>query len=831
MQELKVSNILSNLPLMFERNIGQHDEKVQFILHQNECTTFFTDTELVLSIKSNEEIQQVDELDNKAVLNMPLNNLNEYKINVLRISFENSNKVPQIIGKNEVNCKLNYFKGDNKLKWKCCIPLYEKLLYKEVYSGVDILYYEEKGNIKFDFIVGSNKEIENILLNFDGADKLEIDEDGNLEIVIEDRVLKLLKLQAYQDSNSIEGNFTIEDDYKVKFNIPYYDEGEKIIIKLLLLFETFKPSNVMDKGNSIAVDEKKCVYITGITSVSSFPEKRVYKNTVLGKDYSTFLIKIDTTKKGQSSLVYYSYIGGSGIDEGIAIDIDSDNVAYIVGSTNSVTGFPVTEKSYSYNYPGGDATGFLVKIDTTKVGLSSLVYGTYLGGNKCDYAYSVAVDKHKNVYIVGKTNSDDRFPITTNSYQTINIEGNDYGFLIKLDTTQKRKNALLYGTYFGGNRNDSFLSLAIDKNDYVYVTGSTQSTNFPITDNAYSDMFAEGLNNLFLSKFDTMKNGKEGLIYSSYFSGNGDDIGYGITVDTDQCAYIVGGTNSTEKFPITKEAIQFKKSNKRDSGFLIKVDTTLIGESSLIYGTYLGGDGIDVCSDIKIDYNKYVYITGYTSSKNFPLIKEIEESDLVDKKYYSFLLKLDTSKSYNSAVLCGTYFGENDCDFALSIAIDNSLNAYIVGYSDLIDSKAVEKNNRIYGESSIFLTKVSTKVCKIEVKKTDFKAFIDDENKNEYTIGIINNGPDIATNIIVTDILGKGVVVKGINVSKGGMNQVRSKLIWKINDLKPKEKVLATIVIISSIKNEGMENNLIVKTSDGVYEYKNNIDENKHMVV
>ena len=114
LEKLKVSKVLSSLPLIFERNIGQHDEEVQFILNKNECTTFFTDTELVLAFRSNEKIEEVKAVDSNSIVNSTLNNLNEYKINVLRINFEDSNKIPQIIGKNEFNCKINYFKGDNK---------------------------------------------------------------------------------------------------------------------------------------------------------------------------------------------------------------------------------------------------------------------------------------------------------------------------------------------------------------------------------------------------------------------------------------------------------------------------------------------------------------------------------------------------------------------------------------------------------------------------------------------------------------------------------------------------------------------------------------------
>ena len=281
LEKLKVSKVLSRLPLIFERNIGQHHEEVQFVLNKNECTTFFTDTELVLAFRSNEKIGELENIDSSSIVNSALNNLSEYKVNVLRINFEDSNKIPQIIGKNEFNCKINYFKGDNKSTWKNCIPIYEKLLYKEIYPGIDLLYYGKQTDMNLEFIVQPNKNIECIKLNFECADNIKIDEDGNLIIRFDDKSLKILKLEAVQEENEnkIECNFEIEDNFKVKFNILNYDLGEVLKIRMQFLFEAFKLTKVTDRGNSIAVDNNNCIYITGVTNIQRFPEKRLY-NTI-----------------------------------------------------------------------------------------------------------------------------------------------------------------------------------------------------------------------------------------------------------------------------------------------------------------------------------------------------------------------------------------------------------------------------------------------------------------------------------------------------------------------------------------------------------------------
>ena len=240
MEKPNITNILSDLPLMFERNIGQHNRKVQFVLSQKQCTTFFTDTELVLGFRRSESFCKLKDLDVTSILNKDINRLHEYKVDVLRIALENSNKIPQIIGKKEFNCKLNYFKGNTREDWRNNVPIYEKLLYKEIYSGIDLLYFGERGSIKLSFIIKPNKSIDKIKLNFEGADNISLDESGNLLVKVNNKVLKLLRLEAFQkfSENKIECNFEIEDNFKVKFNIKDYNSEEELIITFPFMFET-----------------------------------------------------------------------------------------------------------------------------------------------------------------------------------------------------------------------------------------------------------------------------------------------------------------------------------------------------------------------------------------------------------------------------------------------------------------------------------------------------------------------------------------------------------------------------------------------------------------
>ena len=299
MNNIKISNVLNSLPLIFEKILGNMMKKVQFALNKKECTTFFNDNEIILSFRSNEKIQELKELENSLILNEEDKKYSKYGINILRVSFENGNKSPQIIGKNEFNCRLNYFKGENSLNWKCSIPLYEKLLYKEIYKGIDILYYESEGTIKWEFQVSSKKSLDKILLNFQGANNIYLDEEGNININIKENILKILNPRVTQEDCSCEvtGNFEINEEGKVKFCIQNYENEKNLKITLPIVFEKFNYTFVVDRGNSIAVDENKCIYITGEIGVQKYPNKKPHKNILEAKDYSAFLVKIDSSKK------------------------------------------------------------------------------------------------------------------------------------------------------------------------------------------------------------------------------------------------------------------------------------------------------------------------------------------------------------------------------------------------------------------------------------------------------------------------------------------------------------------------------------------------------
>jgi uncharacterized protein (TIGR03437 family) len=289
-----------------------------------------------------------------------------------------------------------------------------------------------------------------------------------------------------------------------------------------------------------------------------------------------------------------------------------------------------------------------------------LSYSTYLGGAGSETGYSIAVDQAGNAYVAGTTSSDD-FPLTPGALKT--TSGGGDVFVAKLNAAGT---ALVYATYFGGASSDVGYSLTVDAAGQVYVTGSTASTNFPTTPGALRAEFSGG--EAFVAKLSAAG---DALIYSTYLGGSKNDIGYGIAVDPAGSAYVTGLTTSTN-FPVTAGAAQSAFGGGSADAFIVKLNPA---GSALLYATYLGGSSGDDGRGIAIDADGNAYVTGNTSSGNFPAT-----SGALQTAYGgggdAFVAKLNAA---GGSLLYATYLGGGNSDRASSIAIDAAGQAHIAG--------------------------------------------------------------------------------------------------------------------------------------------------------
>ena len=371
-------------------------------------------------------------------------------------------------------------------------------------------------------------------------------------------------------------------------------------------------------------------------------------------------------------LIYSTYLGGSGGDLANGIAVDSAGNAYVVGFTCS-TDFP-TMNPLQPSYAGGNpycGDAFVTKLNHTG---TALVYSTYLGGSNADYGLGIAVDSAGNAYVTGYTTSTD-FPITPGAFQTVCNGGSgcsQYGdaFVAKINAAGS---ALVYSTYLGGNTYDTSYGVAVDSSGNAYVTGQTSSTDFPTTLGAFQTIFG-GRSDAFVTKFNPSGSG---LVYSTYLGGSLWDEGSGIAVDSAGNAYVTGATGSAD-FP-TMNPLQPTFGGGYDDAFVSKLNPT---GSQLVYSTYLGGSGPDAGLGIAVDGAHNAYITGGTSSTNFPVTPgAFQTACPLNCRYesHAFVTKVNATES---ALSYSTYLSGNFAEGSSGIAVDSAGNAYVTGVTN-----------------------------------------------------------------------------------------------------------------------------------------------------
>jgi len=362
------------------------------------------------------------------------------------------------------------------------------------------------------------------------------------------------------------------------------------------------------------------------------------------------------------SLVYSTYLGGSLNDCCFALTADAAGCVYAAGYAASAD-FPVKAGFQMLKGPTtGDA--WIAKIDTTKVGAASLIYCTYLGGSQKEIAIGLAIDAGGFAYVVGNTQSSD-FP-TRNPLQPA-MSGNEDTFVTKLNAAG---NDLIYSTYMGGNGFDYAQGIAIDASGCAYITGSTSSVNFPVT-NAYRGQ-SIGQSDAFVTKVAA---DGQSLVYSTYLGGSQLDTAVDIIVDNATCAYIFGVTASPD-FPTLNPALTYRGNL---DVFVTKFNSD---GSALVYSTYIGGSGYDGFKGvdevnfggIAVDTAGRAYIAGMTNSADFPTVNAYQTSRSTG--FDGFLTRLSAS---GSAIEYSTYIGGNDEDTTNDVAVDEAACAYIAG--------------------------------------------------------------------------------------------------------------------------------------------------------
>jgi hypothetical protein len=683
------------LPFMFEANHGQADSQVQFFARGAGYQLFLSHGEAVLAfMPPAAESRASGRVPAKPRNAQPVR---DTKQAVVRMTLQGAKPDPHAVGVEQLAGKVNYLRGNDPDKWRTNVPTYGKVRYEAVYPGIDLVYYGHERQLEYDFIVAPGADVNVIRLRFEGATHVAIDIRGDLVLSTAVGDVRFEKPLVYQNIDgvrrAIEGGYVSNGpgSHTIGFQVGPYDPYRPLIIDPILRYSTYVGGSGFDVATGIAVDATGAAYIAGTTESPDFPISSALEPMLLGFD--AFVAKFTA----DGALVYSTFLGGSLGDEGRDIAVDANGGVYILGATNSsdfptlnatqptwgggiIMGQPgcpcpapdafvsklapdgsrliystflggsdadqpneiavddagsayVTGGTYSLNFPvaralqptrAGFSDGFVAKF--TRDG-TSLVYSTYLGGTLDDGVTGIAVDTVGSAYVAGGTASPD-FPLVNALQPSVS------GAFVAKFTPDGR--TLAYSTFLGGSGNDGAQDIAVDSDGHAYVTGFTDSPDFPIVH--AEDPLLGGFEDAFVAKLSG--DGRE-LVYSTYLGGSDNEFGSGIAVDTTGAAYVTGWTASPD-FPVVNPA-QPALVGDADV-FLVKLPPDGAG---FVYSTHLGGSMDDSAEAIAVDRAGAAYIVGGTHSTDFPTVNAIQPELGEPVGHDAFVAKVISSRIMN----------------------------------------------------------------------------------------------------------------------------------------------------------------------------------------
>ena len=682
-------------PLVFEANLGQADARYRYLARAYGMQIF---------------------LDAAGSAWFDLRSPGRDPLAVIELSYAGASKTPRLepVGDGAPDTvapgHVNYFLGSDSSRWLTDIPATSQLTYRGIYPGIDVTYYGSAGELEHDLIVNPGADPRQIRLQFKGAERAHLRDDGSLLLEANGQEVVWRKPSLYQRihrrNRKVEGRYRLERDGTIGFEVGVYDPAKKLVIDPVVSFSTYlgrsnpdlagrvttdSAGNVYmsgvsfdalypvtpgaptsqpggarvgsaiitklnpagtsivfsaylggintDGGVGVAVDGAGNIYIAGSsdspdypTTSGAFQTRNNSRNMPTPGRYDCVLTKINSAG---NALSYSTFLGGPEQDSCLGVAVDASGSAYVAGFTNS-TGLPTTEGAFQPNYIGGSSQAFVIQESDGFVARfspdgSRLLYLTYLGGTGDDGVTSIAVDSQGAAYVTGFTTSQLRFPATSGAAQTRMNGAGGQGlltlgdaFVTKLAPDGK---SVVYSTYLGGLRDDIGMAIALDGQGNAYVTGSTLSTDFPVTAQAYQRAYrgAGGENSWVAGDVFCTKVNPQGtaFVWSTYLGGTQDDRGVGIAVDAAGNAYIAGNTLSRD-FPTTTDA-----AARTFKGTQVSPDLFLTGDafltqlnasgSALVYSTFLGGAGNDWATGVALDPAGAAVVTGGTSSRDFPV--------------------------------------------------------------------------------------------------------------------------------------------------------------------------------------------------------------------
>lgn len=581
----------------------------------------------------------------------------------------------------------HYLTGRDPSRWRTNVPTFARVRYRDVYPGIDVVYYGTEGQLEHDFIVQPGVDPAQIRMDLEGASRIELQADGSAVALVDNlRVFwrkPVLYQMRYGQRQPVEGAYRLEAGAnRLSFTVGAYDRNADLIIDPVIAYVSYFGRSAAEGGSRMAVDSAGNAYITGITFDAFFPVTPGAPFVSKGTHGDIVVTKFNPSG---TEVLYTTHLGGANGEGGLGIALDRDGNIYLAGSTDS-DDYPVSANAFDrfLQPPGAPSDPMDCVVTKLNAAGNAILYSTHLGGTGVDACVSIAVDAQGAAYVAGRTASTN-FPVSDSAPQRIS-RGIFEGFIAKLNPAGT---ALVYATLFGGVGADGAAAIAIDGQGAAYVTGHTRSSfGFPVTPGAPQSRWGgtvrdQGAGDAFVLKLDPA--GQQ-WVYGTYLGGSRDDMGLGIAVDAQGNAYVTGQTTSPN-FAVTERAYQreFRGAGGHNyfpggDAFVVKVNPAGTG---FVYSTLLGGTRDDWGTGIVADAAGNAYVGGATLSTNFPVSQDAYQRTFGGTAATdpfptgdAFLAQLNPE---GSALVYGSYLGGSADEMALGIALDRFGAVYLSG--------------------------------------------------------------------------------------------------------------------------------------------------------
>lgn len=676
-----------NSSISFIPNRGQTDSSVKFTTRAGNSTVFFTSNEVVFALlpPEFEEARQEGNGSKDLTRLQRIKDALKLPSTSARMRFDRANFEPKLVGLERGVEQVNFFFSSNDATWQTDIETYSSIVYAQLYPGIS-LRYDSSEQLKSTYVVSPGADPTQIAWHYEGVDGVRI-EKGDLIIDLapppgrerEDRSLIEQAPIAWQEIDGQRAPVAVEYtliDNSISFSIGQYDSRYELLIDPILTHSTYLGGNSTDEINSIAVDSSQNIYVAGITYSSNFPTLNP-RDSSYNNGGDVFVTKIANGVRA-----YSTFLGGSGLDAAYSIAVESNGKTYITGetdSTGSTTGYPV-KNAYDTSYNGG-VDAFITKIDPSISGTNSLVYSSYFGGSAYDVGWGIALNG-STAYIAGETGSSN-FPKKNAYDSTYNgVEA----FAARFNPSTSGASSLVNSTYLGGTSTDVGDDISVDTSGNVYVSGSTFSSDFPMTGGFDTTYGGGGYRDAFVAKLTIPSSGNSSLTYSTFVGGSGDESDTAIKVGTNGKVFIAAYSESTN-LPLFRA---FDSSIGGYSDIISAgINTSVTGNNSWLYSTYIGGSSWEQFPDIGVEGASFVTITGHTSSSDLTGPRNAAPMSATKGPYADgFVLKLyvpfDPSNPNNvptasTFVRFSAFLGGNSNDMPTSVAVDSSGRIYVGG--------------------------------------------------------------------------------------------------------------------------------------------------------